>query len=209
MNCCAGEDEAGGCILIETNLPNANAADSSIAGCIFSLTHNICLVFCVSTQCSKRQSVLSNRRGGTGVGGRRKNGCLLWNPQCLNHAKTLESRGERQGGVMWCWARTWRQIKVDGFGPSRARSLGCLWERMRGGGVEAARPRGDSARLFCPTVMWPTGAGPPLLCVGLWRGREGGREGWGGRWGGGQYRHLSLSEAGVPYRTLCVLKIMC
>lgn len=53
MNCCAGEDEAGGCILIETNLPNANAADSSIAGCIFSLTHNICLVFCVSTQCSR------------------------------------------------------------------------------------------------------------------------------------------------------------
>lgn len=64
---------------------------------------------------------------------------------------------------------------------------------------EAARPRGDSARLFCPTVMWPTGAGPPLLCVGF---GEGGRE------GGGQYRHLSLSEAGVPYRTLCVLKIM-
>lgn len=53
MNCGAGEDEAGGCILIETNLPNANAADSSIAGCIFSLTHNICLVFCVSTQCSR------------------------------------------------------------------------------------------------------------------------------------------------------------
>lgn len=53
MNCCAGENDAGGFILRETNLPNANAADSSIAGCIFSLTHNICLVFCVSTQCSK------------------------------------------------------------------------------------------------------------------------------------------------------------
>lgn len=75
----------------------------------------------------KRQSVLSNRRGGTGG---KKNGCLLWNPQCLNHAKTLESRGERLGGVMWCWARTWRQIKVDVFGPSGARSSGCLWERM-------------------------------------------------------------------------------
>lgn len=35
-------------------------------------------------------------------GGERKkrHGCLLWNPQCLNHAKTLESRGERQGGVV-------------------------------------------------------------------------------------------------------------
>lgn len=37
-----GESEAkGGCILIVTNLPNAYVAESSVAGCIFSLIQNI------------------------------------------------------------------------------------------------------------------------------------------------------------------------
>lgn len=35
------DSEAGGCILIVTNLPNAYVADSSVAGCIFSLIQNI------------------------------------------------------------------------------------------------------------------------------------------------------------------------
>lgn len=39
---------------------------------------------------------------------------------------------------------------------------------------EALRQRGDRARLFSPTVMWPTGAGPPLLCVGFGEREEGG-----------------------------------
>lgn len=58
------------------------------------------------------------------------------------------------------------RIKVDVFGASGARSLrmGRLY-----GNAET------SARLFSPTVMWPTGASPPLLCVGF-----GERGGWGG-----------------------------
>lgn len=67
---------------------------------------------------------------------------------------------------------------------------------------EAARQRGDRARLFLSysnvaNRRWSAAA----LC-GLWRGREGGEE------EGGQYRHLSLSEAGVPYRSWCILEIM-
>lgn len=46
-----GESEAGGCILIVTNLPNAYAADSSVAGCIFSLIQNIFSLLSFSTQC--------------------------------------------------------------------------------------------------------------------------------------------------------------
>lgn len=48
---------------------------------------------------------------------------------------------------------------------------------------EVLRQRGDCARLFSLTV-WPTGAGPPLLCVGSGEregGRQGGREGRRGR----------------------------
>lgn len=177
MSCCVGEDDAGGFILIETNLPNANAADSSIAGCIFSLTHNICLVFCVSTQCSRGQSVLSNRRV---EHTKKRHGCLLWNRQCLNRAKTLESRGERLGGVMWCWARTWRQNKSWRVRSERGPITGLAVEEEDG---DASRQRGDCARLFSPTAMWPTGAGPPLLCVGF-GDRGGGWRGGGVRGGG-------------------------
>lgn len=42
---------------------------------------------------------------------------------------------------------------------------------------EASRQRGARARLFSPPVMWPTGAGPPLLCVGLGEREGGGEEG--------------------------------
>lgn len=192
MNCCAGEDDAGGFILIETNLPNANAADSSIAGCILSLTHNICLVFCVSTQCSRGKA--SSPTDGVE---HKNHGCLLWNLQCLNHAKTLESRGERLGCVMWCWARTWRHNKSWCVRSERGPIIGLPVEEDG----EASRQRGDRARLFSPTVMWPTGAGPPLLCVGF-GGREGGR----GEGGWGQYKHLSLSKA--TYMSLCILEII-
>lgn len=163
MNCCAGEDDAGGFILRETNLPNANAADSSIAGCIFSLTHNICLVFCVSTQCSRGKA--SSPTDGVE---HKKARLFIMEPAVSESCKNF---GEPR------WATGWRYVMLSEnletswcVRSERGPIIGLPVEEDR----EALRQRGDSARLYAPTVMWPTGAGPPLLCVGFGGGEGGG-----------------------------------
>lgn len=139
MNCCAGEDDAGGFILIETNLPNANAADSSIAGCIFSLTHNICLVFCVSTQCSRGKA--SSPTDGWNT--HKKEGTAVY---CGTGSVWIVQklwRAEASDWVALCDVERERgdRIKVDVFGPSGARSPDWPWKRMgtRHGNAETAR----------------------------------------------------------------------
>lgn len=126
--------EAGGCILVVTNLPNAYVADSSVAGCIFSLSlflsflFRIYLVFSFSTQCSgwtwqtlPLQQTRSNKKKQKNPTAR----AVYWQIlQMSDHAKTLESRNQQLIHVMCCWARNWKHKLT--YRPSRV-SFDCLW----------------------------------------------------------------------------------
>lgn len=81
-----GESEAGGCILIVTNLPNAYVAESSVAGCIFSLIQNIfsLLFFDTVLRLKLAKRPLSNRRDQT-----QKKHAVYWKSAMSDHAKTL------------------------------------------------------------------------------------------------------------------------
>lgn len=156
-----GESEAGGCILIVTNLPNAYVAESSVAGCIFSLIQNIfsLLFFDTVLRLKLAKRPLSNRRDQT----HKKARCLLekcnvWPCKNFGEAETNNwftlCTVEREGGNI-----SWRVVRAEW-------SFDCLWKWW--GGFTASR---DPARLFSPTVVWPTRARTPLLCVGYDRGR--------------------------------------
>lgn len=80
-----GESEAGGCILIVTNLPNAYVAESSVAGCIFSLIQNIfsLLFFDTVLRLKLAKRPLSNRRDQT----HKKSTLFIGKVQCLTMQK--------------------------------------------------------------------------------------------------------------------------
>lgn len=94
----ASDSEAGGCILIVTNLPKAYVADSSAAGCIFSLIQNIfSLLFFDKVLRLKLAKLLLQQTGSN-----TKKHAVYWKIAVSDHAKTLESRNKQLIHVMCC-----------------------------------------------------------------------------------------------------------
>lgn len=95
------DSEAGGCILIVTNLPNAYVADSSVAGCIFSLIQNIFSLLFLCSDWKRAKLPLSLPPTGRDQT-QKKTHVVYWKIAMSDHAKTLESRNKQLIHVM-CW----------------------------------------------------------------------------------------------------------